>query len=174
MTTLNQYKSFETERLLLRPTSVEDAEFIFELQNSPKWLQHVGDKNIRTVEDAEIFIREKMLPQLQRLGYSNYTLIRKTDHQKIGTCGLYDREGIEGIDIGYAMLPEFEGKGYAFEAAQKIKTVAFDDFGQKVISAITSKENLPSQKLLEKLGLRLTGTKILPNQEKELLFYTSF
>lgn len=167
------YKSFETTRLSLRPTIEEDAEFIFELLNSPKWLQNIGDRNIKSVQEAEQYIKEKMLPPLQRLGYSNYTIIRKTDLQKIGTCGLYDREGIEGIDIGYAMLPEFEGKGYAFEAAQKLKTMAYYEFGIKSICAITTKENLASQKLLEKLGLRSKGTIKLPGEEEELLFYKS-
>lgn len=165
------YKIFETERLILRPTTKEDAEFIFQLLNSPKWLEFIGDRNIRTVEDAENFIDEKMLTQLYRLGFSNYTIIRKTDLKKIGTCGLYDREGLEGIDIGYALLPEFEGKGYAFEAAEKIKNVALVDFRLGTINGITSKENMASQKLLQKLGLKLFGTKKLPGEEVELMFF---
>lgn len=112
-----------------------------------------------------------MQPQLERLGYSNYTLVRKIDNVKIGTCGLYDREGLEGIDIGFAFLPEYERKGFAFEAANKIKNVAFNEFGIKVISAITTKNNVSSQKLLEKLGLELTGTTKLPNDNEELLLY---
>lgn len=167
------FKTFETQRLLLRPTSKEDAEFIFELLNSPKWLQNIGDRNIRTVADAENYITVKMLPQLEKLGFSNYTVIRKADQMKIGTCGLYDREGLEGIDIGYAFLPEYEGKGYAFEAAEEIKRAALDIFGINKINAITSKDNLASQKLLTKLGLKLAGTKQLPGKEVELLWYTS-
>ncbi len=116
-------------------------------------------------------ILTKMQPQLERLGYSNYTLVRKIDNVKIGTCGLYDREGLEGIDIGFAFLPEYERKGFAFEAANKIKNVAFNEFGIKVISAITTKNNVSSQKLLEKLGLELTGTTKLPNDNEELLLY---
>lgn len=168
---MNSYRIFETERLLLQPTSEEDADLIFNLLNSPKFLQHIGDRNIRTVEDAENYIREKMLPQLQRLGFSNYTLVRKEDLIKIGTCGLFDRAGVEGIDIGYAILPDYEGKGYAFEAAGRIKSAAFNDFGLEAVSAITSKENAASQKLLEKLGLKLSGTLKLPHQEEELLLY---
>jgi len=112
-----------------------------------------------------------MLPQLENLGYSNYTLIRKIDKVKIGTCGLYDREGLEGIDIGFAFLPEYEKKGYAFEAADKIKDIAFNEFEITMISAITAKDNFSSQKLLEKLGLELTGTTKLPNENEELLVY---
>lgn len=160
-----------TERLILRPTSEEDAEFIFELLNSPKWLKYIGDRNIKSVESAKEYIKTKMLPQLKRLGFSNYTLIRRSDNIKIGTCGLYDREGLEGIDIGFAFLPEYEKKGYAFESANKLKNVAFDEFGINEIIAITTKDNISSQKLLEKLGLKLNGTTKLPNDDEELLFY---
>lgn len=168
---MSNYKTFETERLILRPTLEEDAEFILELLNTPKWIKYIGDRNVRTVEDAREYIRIKMLPQLKRLGYSNYTLIRKTDNAKIGTCGLYDREGLDGIDIGFAFLPDYERKGYAFEAANKLKEAAFNVFGIKAISAITENENISSQKLIEKLGLKLTGTTKLPEEDVELLLY---
>ena len=166
-----KYKSFETERLIIRPTSQSDSEFIFILLNTPKWLKYIGDRNIKTVENAKEYIKEKMIPQLERLGYSNYTLTTKQGNQKIGTCGLYDREGIEGIDIGFAFLPEYEKKGFAFESSNKLKEVAFSEFGIKTISAITIKDNISSQKLLEKLGLKLIGTTKIPNDDEELLLY---
>ncbi len=162
---------FETERLILKSTSVDDAAFIFELLNTPKWLKYIGDRNVTSVESATEYIKTKMLPQLEKLGYSNYTLIRKSDNKKIGTCGLYDRDGLEGIDIGFAFLPEFENKGYGYESANKLKNIAFDKFGIKEINAITQKDNISSQKLLEKLGLKLIGTTILPNEDIELLLY---
>jgi len=165
------YKSFETERLIIRPTSESDSELIFELLNTPKWLKYIGERNVKTIENAKNYINEKMIPQLERLGYSNYTLIRKQDNQKIGTCGLYDREGLKGIDIGFAFLPEYEKKGFAFESSNRLKEAAFNEFGIKTISAITMKDNTSSQKLLEKLGLKLIGTTKLPNDDEELLLY---
>ncbi|MCM4153936.1 N-acetyltransferase [Arenibacter sp. N53] len=168
---MSHYKTFETERLVLKPTTEEDAKFVFELFNTPKWIQNIGDRNIGSVEMAKEYILNKMQPQLKRLGYSNYTIIRKIDQVKIGACGLYDREGLDGIDIGFAFLPEYEGKGYAFEAAHKLVTVAFNEFGIKTISAITAKNNVSSQRLLGKLGLELTGTTKLPNDISELLLY---
>lgn len=166
-----KFKSFETERLIVRPTSDIDAKFILKLLNTPKWIKYIGDRNIKTIENAREYIIEKMIPQLERLGYSNYTLIRKLDNQKIGICGLYDREGLEGIDIGFAFLPEYEKMGFAFEASNRIKNAAFDEFGIETISAITTKDNISSQKLLEKLGLQLTGTIQLPNENEELLVF---
>lgn len=168
---MGPYKTFESERLIIKPTTEEDAAFIFELFNSPKWLKNIGDRNITSPDMAKEYILTKMQPQLERLGFSNYTLIRKTGKVKIGCCGLYDREGLEGIDIGFAFLPEYEGKGFAFEAADKLKNVAFNEFGLPALSAITSKHNVASQRLLEKLGLTLLGTTALPNANEELLLF---
>ena len=168
---MNKYKTFETERLILKPTSEEDVEFVIELFNTPKWLKYIGDRDIKTVENAREYINTKSLPQLNKLGYSNYTVIRKLDNVKIGICGLYDRDGLEGIDIGFAFLPEYEGQGFAFESANKLIDVAFNVFRISDISAITVEDNISSQRLLEKLGLELNGTTKLPDEDEELLLY---
>ncbi|MBK9256455.1 MAG: GNAT family N-acetyltransferase [Saprospiraceae bacterium] len=165
------FLTLETERLWLCPTSLDDATFIYELVNSEKWIRFIGDRNVNSINAAEDYIRFKMISQLERLGYSNYTIIRKDDNRKIGTCGLYDREGLEGVDIGFALLSDYEGFGYAFEAAYKMKCAAFENFGLKEICAITTKDNFSSQKLLEKLGMALKGTVTLPNGDEELLLY---
>jgi len=165
-------KHFETERLFLKPTTSEDAEFIFELVNTPKWIANIGDRNVKSAEDAIVYIQQRMTPQLEKLGYGNYTLIRKVDNIKIGTCGLYDREGLEGIDIGFALLPAYENLGYGFESAAKLLEVGIKEFHIKRISAITTKENIASQKLIEKLGLKYVNTIKIPNDEAELLLYS--
>jgi len=163
--------TYQTERLLLQATSIDDASFILALVNTPKWIKYIGERNVHTEADAKNYIQEKILPQMARLGFGNYTMIRKSDGAKLGTCGLYDRDGLEGIDIGFALLPDYEKMGYAFEAAQKVKSLAFDTFGIKTMVGITSKKNLASQKLLLKLGLQLAGTTILPNDTEELFLY---
>ena len=168
---MSTYQSFETERLLLKPMSKEDAPFLLELLNSPKWIKYVGDRNVHSIEEAASYIKIKMTPQLKRLGFSNYTVIRKTDHAKLGSCGLYDREGLEGVDIGFAFLPQYEKMGYAFESANKIKELAFSQFNLKQISAITTKENKDSQKLLEKLGLKYMKIINIPDDDEDLLLY---
>ena len=168
---MSTYQSFETERLLLKPMSKEDAPFLLELLNSPKWIKYVGDRNVHSIEEAASYIKIKMIPQLKRLGFSNYTVIRKTDHAKLGSCGLYDREGLEGVDIGFAFLPQYEKMGYAFESANKIKELAFSQFNLKQISAITTKENKDSQKLLKKLGLKYMKIINIPDDDEDLLLY---
>ncbi len=163
---------FDTERLELKPTSTEDAVFIHKLFNTPGWIKYIGDRKIYTVAKAEAYIKTKITPQFKKLGFGNYTVIRKEDGIKIGSCGLYDRDGLKGIDIGFAFLPEYANKGYAFEATCRLMEIAFQEFQLNDIIAITSKENLSSQKLLLKLGLRQTDTVILPNDTKELLLYS--
>ena len=165
------YKEFETDRLLLRPTTEADASYLMEVMNTPKWIKFIGDRNIRSLEDAQKYIREKISPQLKRLGYSNYTVIRKEDGAKIGSCGLYDREGLEGLDIGFAFLPAYEKKGYAYEAATEIMRAAKEVFGVNKISGITVKENLASQKLLEKLGLSFREIIRLEGDPEDLMLY---
>ena len=163
--------TYETERLIIRPTTTADAAFIYEVMNTEGWLKHIGDRGIKTEEDAKNYILEKMRPQQERLGYSNNTVIRKSDGVKMGSCGLYDREGLEGVDIGFAFLPQYGKKGYAFEAATKIKELALKEFGLTQINAITTPANLKSQKLLEKLGLQFVKLIHLPNDDTELMFY---
>lgn len=168
---MSSYKSFETERLLLIPTSESDSDFVLSLFNTPKWLANIGDRGVYSVEDAKRYIQERMRPQLERLGFSNYTIVRKSDSAKIGICGLYDRAGLDGLDIGFALLPEFEGQGFAFEAVNRLKQAAFDEFGVTEILAITLPENVLSQKLLEKLGLKYAGLFRLPNDNEDLFLF---
>ncbi|WP_418650182.1 GNAT family N-acetyltransferase [Tenacibaculum aestuariivivum] len=165
------YKKFESERLLLIPTLEQDAELIYQLMNTPKFLKYVGDRKLYSVKAAEKYIQEKMIPQLNTHGYSNYSLIKKTDGTKVGTCGLYDRKGLAGVDIGFGLLPQYERLGYAHEAACRLMQAAIDEFQIEQIIAITSKDNISSQKLLEKLGLEIVGVTTLPNNKEELLLY---
>ncbi len=166
-----KYKKFETERLKIRPTTVDDARFIFELVNSPKWLKYIGDRKLYSEEDVAIFIKERIIPQLEDLGYSNYTIIRKSDGQKIGTCGLYNRNGLLGIDIGFAMLPQYEKQGYAYESVSKLLDVAINHFNIDNICAITTKENFASQNLLVKIGLEFEKNIRIPKDPEELMLY---
>ena len=168
---MNNYQTFETDRLVLRPTLPEDASFLLELMNTPKWLKYIGDRNVHSLEEAIQYIQERMTPQLERLGYSSYTMIRKVDGTKLGTCGLYDREGLSGIDIGFALLPSFEQQGYAFEAAHQLKEAAQYIFNIATIQAITTQDNFGSQRLLEKLGLVFIELIKIPGDDKELMLY---
>ncbi len=166
------FQTIETKRLRIKPTNIDDSQLILDIFNSPKWLKFIGERHVHTLLEAKRYIQEKMLPQLESLGYGNNTIIRKEDGVKIGTCGLYDRDGVDGVDIGFAFLPQYEGKGYAFESAQKIVTIAKRKYHLSKINGITTKENLSSQKLLKKLGLEFVKEITIPNDKEKLLLYT--
>jgi [ribosomal protein S5]-alanine N-acetyltransferase len=166
-----EYQSFETERLLLKPSETDDALFFLELLNSEKWLKYIGDRNVKTVEAAEDYIQSRILTQFESHGFANYTVIRKSDGIKMGVCGLYDREGVEGIDIGFAFLPKYENQGFAFEAASKMVEAGWKVFNIAKLHAYTTQDNHSSKKLLEKLGMTCIDRVMLPNDTEETLKY---
>ncbi|MGB0837361.1 MAG: GNAT family N-acetyltransferase [Flavobacteriaceae bacterium] len=165
-------ETFRTERLLLKPTDIEDAEFTLELMNSPGWIKFIGDRNINTIEQASDYIQEKTLSQYRRLGFGNFTVILQENGHKIGSCGLYDREGLDGVDLGFAFLDQYQGQGYAFEAAQKMVDLAFSKFEQRSIQAITTLDNFSSQNLLEKLNMEFQEMIRIPNDPENLMLFT--
>lgn len=164
-------KTYETERLLLRPTQREDAAFIYKLLNSEKWLKYIGDRQVYTLAAAEDYIQNRILVQYETLGYGNFTVIRKDDFTKMGSCGIYSRQNLAVQDIGFAFLEEYEGKGYAFEAATKLKELAKEEFGLKKLAGITLECNHSSRKLLEKLGLGFQKKFFMEGDPEELMYY---
>lgn len=171
---MTDYKIFETERLWLIPMTEIDAPFFLALVNTPKWLQYIGDREVRTVEAATEYITKRMKPQLERLGFGNFKVVRKADGVILGTCGLFDRAGLDGIDIGFAFLPQYEKKGYAFEAASKMLALAKHEFLLKEVKAITMKDNIDSQRLLEKIGMKYSEDVTIPNDTEILMLYKIF
>lgn len=163
--------SYETDRLILKPAEVQDADFFLELYNMPSFIQYIGDRNLRTKEDAENYITSRFIPQIEKLGVGNYVVILKEDHTKIGAVGIFEREGLDVLNIGFSFLEKYEGKGYAYESANKLKEVAATDFGVHKISAITTKDNFSSQKLIERLGLKFQKMVTIPEDVVELMYY---
>ena len=162
---------YETERLLIRPVAVDDTDIIFQLYNMPNFIKFIGNKNINSLSDAENYIKSKFLPQIEKRGFGNYILVLKEGNQKIGSVGIFEREGLDVVDIGFSVLEKFEGKGLMFEAAQKVKSIGMEEFGLNKISAITSKDNFSSQKLIERIGLKFQKYVTLPNEDEELMYY---
>lgn len=164
-------KTFETERLTMKLADLEDADFFLELYNLPSFIKHIGDRNIRTKEDAEQYIKTKFRPHIEKLGYGNYVVIHKELKKKIGAVGVFVRDGIEVPDIGFSFFPDFEGKGFAYESASKLKELVAENFGLTKISAMTTDENTSSQKLIERLGLKFQKYVIFPDDNEELRYY---
>lgn len=161
----------ETQRLILREFTLDDADFIITLLNSPGWLKYIGTRNISSIEDAEKYITEKLRASYQKNGYGFYLVEDKTNGSSIGMCGMVKREGLDDVDIGFALLPEYEGKGYAYEAARATMTYAKDTVKLNRIAAITVPYNTSSIKLLEKIGLKLEKMISLQDDKEELMLF---
>ena len=147
-------KILETYRLILRQFTTDDAEFILELVNEPSFIQNIGDRGVRTLEDARSYILRVAVASYEKNGFGLYLVVLKESGQAIGMCGLIKRDGLEDVDIGFAFLPKFWSKGYALEAALAVKEYARGVIGLKRLVAITDPENQGSIRLLEKIGLK--------------------
>ncbi|MEZ4779295.1 MAG: GNAT family N-acetyltransferase [Flavobacteriaceae bacterium] len=161
---------FQTPRLYLRKISVLDAPFIFELLNSKEWLKYIGDRGIDSIEKAEAYIEKNYLP-ICKNGLGVFVVTLSSSHLSIGTCGLYQRDTLDHPDIGFAFLPEYIGKGYGFEAASAVVKYALENLKLASLYGFTLPENIPSIKLLEKLGLQNKGSFNLEGDEAELLLF---
>ncbi|HYE00876.1 MAG TPA: GNAT family N-acetyltransferase [Alphaproteobacteria bacterium] len=163
----------ETERLALRRLTAADAPFILELLNDPGWLRFIGDRGVRTLEDAARYIQDGPMRMVERLGFGLDLVTLKGDGTPIGLCGLIKRDGLDDVDIGFAFLPGFRGAGYAREAAAAAMAHGRAAHGIGRIVAIVDPENERSVRLLEALGLRRERTIRLPGGDKDLLLLAS-
>ena len=170
---MNNMPPLETERLLLRNIEVTDAPFFFELFNSEGWLKYIGDRNIKTVADAEQQIKTKYIPSYTENGFGSYLVLDKDSGLAIGTCGIYKRGNLAHPDIGFAFMPQFLRKGYGYEASNAVLQYAYNVLKFKKILAFTLPQNTASIKLLEKLGLKSQGTYVYEGDTETLLLFST-
>ncbi len=152
---VNRKLLLETERLILREFDYEDTTFILELLNSPGWLAYIGDRGVKTLADARAYLRDGPMASFEKQGFGLAMVALRTTGEGIGMCGLIKRDSLPDVDIGYALLPAFMGKGYAFEVASATVNYAKEQHGLHRLVAITDPKNVASIKLLEKLGMQL-------------------
>lgn len=162
----------KSNRLLLREINLKDADFIYRLMNDPAWLQNIGDRNIHSVKDAEAYIESKIFTSYQENGFGFYVIELLDSKKAVGSAGLVNREGLDHIDIGYALLPDYRGFGYAFEATKLIYEYGTTTLGLDKIVAIVNPENQKSIHLLEKLGLEFERMVVLPDTEEQISLYS--
>lgn len=165
-------KVLETRRLVLRRITTEDAPFFLRLLNDPGWIRFIGDRGVRTLEGARDYIVAKPLAMYECAGFGMYLVELKDGSKPIGTCGLVRREGLDDVDIGFALLPRFRSRGYAFEAAAACLAYARDALGLERVVAITTADNEISARLLEKLGLRFEKLVTVAGDPEELRLFS--
>lgn len=153
--------TLETSRLVLRALSTADATFILELVNSPNWIKFIGERNVKSLDGAIVYIQKL----IDNPNVNYWVICSKKDLIPVGVITLIKREHLEHQDVGFALLPQFEAQGYAFEAAQKVlETVPSEKY-----LAITLPENVSSIRLIEKLGFKY-HEQMVANEETLLVY----
>jgi RimJ/RimL family protein N-acetyltransferase len=159
---------FHTRRLTLRPFALDDAPFILELLNDPDWLRYIGDRGVRTLDDARAYLHNGPIASYARNGFGLMMVELKDGATPIGMCGLIRRAELDDADLGFAFLPAFRGQGYATEAGAAILAHGHDTLGFKRIVAITTQDNAGSMAVLRKLGFRFERLVSWPGEEDAL------
>ena len=163
----------ETERLQLREFTLQDTAFLIELMNSPGWLKYIGDRNVKSEEQARSYLLNGAIKSYAEKGYGFWLVESKTENKAVGMCGITHREFLDDPDIGFAFLPEFAGRGYALESAEATMQYAKNTLHIPRISAITVSDNDRSVRLLKKIGLSFKNTFCFPGSEEELLLFSN-
>jgi RimJ/RimL family protein N-acetyltransferase len=151
---------------------LNDSDFIIELLNDPSFITNIGDKIVRTIGDAHKYILTGPVASYEKNGFGLYLVVLKETAQPIGICGLIKRENLENVDVGFAFLPEFWGKGYAFESASAVVNYGKENFGLKKIVGVTIPENTGSIAVLEKIGLHFEKMVKMKDDEPEIRLFS--
>jgi ribosomal-protein-alanine N-acetyltransferase len=143
----------ETPRLILRRLQFDDAPFVVALLNEPSFIENIGDRGVRSVEDAHRYLREGPMAMYQSYGFGLWHAARKSDGASVGMCGLLKRDTLPDVDLGYAFFPAYWGQGFAQEAAEATLRHASRKFGLKRVIGVVSEGNAGSIRVLEKSGM---------------------
>ena len=161
----------ETERLVVRRLTLDDAAFILELVNDPAWLRFIGDRGIRNLDDARAYLAQGPLAMYARRGFGLFAVADRTSGELLGMCGLLQRDTLPDVDLGFAFLPAHRGRGLAQESAAAVMEYARSTLQLPRLAAITSPANAASIALLEKLGFRFARlVQLVPGQPASKLF----
>ncbi|MDJ0750079.1 MAG: GNAT family N-acetyltransferase [Woeseiaceae bacterium] len=161
----------ETRRLFLRRVTADDTGLMLSVWNDPAFIEYVGDRGIRTEAEAIEELEAGAFRLYRTWSYGPYKMVRKEDAAQIGICGLFKRENLDDPDIGFAVLPDYCGQGYAAEAASAVVAHARDDLHVRNLLAIVSPGNTASIGLIEKLGLTFSGMITMPGDDEAIRLY---
>ncbi len=162
----------ETHRLVLREATVDDAKFMHQILNDPDFIQFVGDRGIKTLDDARTDLENRVIKSYREHGFGFYITCLRGSMIPIGLCGLAKRDFLDDVDVGFAFLPEYRKAGYAYESAAAVIEYAKSRLGLNRIVAMVSPDNGRSIALLEKLGLSYDRPFRHPDDEKDIALYS--
>lgn len=163
--------AIETPRLRLRPFTIADAAFIVALLNDPDWIRFIGDRNIRSRDDAEAYLRNGPIKMLADHGFSLLAVEPRQGGAPLGMCGLIRRPEMPDVDLGFAFLPAARGQGFATEAAAAMLERAFTHHGLTRVIAFTDPQNTASGNVLTRIGMRYEG--LAPHADEQVALYAA-
>jgi len=150
---MTMQENIVTQRLSLHILREDDADFMKSLVNSEGWLQFIGDRNVHSLDDAREYIG-----RIQKTPDFTYWVVRlRETNTPIGIISFLKRTYLEHFDIGFAFLPEFNGRGYAYEAANEVLSIVRKEPRFPHVIATTLPNNVSSIKLLKKLGFQFAN-----------------
>ncbi|HEV2621867.1 MAG TPA: GNAT family N-acetyltransferase [Frateuria sp.] len=155
-----------TARLVIQPLGLDDDAFVLRLLNEPSFMENIADKGVRDLDGARAYLRDGPLASYARHGFGLWRVGLAGDGTAIGMAGLLKRDYLDGIDIGYAFLPEYTGQGYALEATRAVMEHARQLSGVRGVLAIVSEHNVRSIGLLGKLGFQPDGSVRIPGSDE--------
>jgi [ribosomal protein S5]-alanine N-acetyltransferase len=163
-----------TGRLVLREFTPGDADFIVRLLNDPGWLANIGDRNVRTADDARAYLERGPIAAQREHGYALWAVEESArPGLPVGMCGLVRREVLDAPDLGYAFLPEGRGRGLASEAARAVLAHARSALGLPRVLAIVKPGNAASARVLVAAGMHFVEQRRLPGYEDDSLVYST-
>jgi [ribosomal protein S5]-alanine N-acetyltransferase len=160
----------QTPRMVLRQLELSDADFILELLNDTAFLQFIGDKGVRTLDDAREYILKGPIDSYGRHGFGLYAACLR-DGTPLGICGLVKRDGLADVDVGFAFLDRYRSQGYAVESAAAVLAHAKTVLRIQRIVAITAPDNSGSIAVLERIGLEFERMIRLAGDTTELKLF---
>ncbi len=165
-------KILETERTILREVTETDAEFVLDLLNQPSFIRYIGDRNVRTIDEARDYIESRFTESYVKFGFGMWVVELKETNHPIGICGFVKRDSLPDADIGFAFLKHYERKGYAYESANGAMEYGRNVLNLNRVLAITSQDNESSGRLLGKLNFKFERLIVLPGDDEELKLFS--
>lgn len=162
----------ETERLRIRALTIIDAGFMMQLMNTPTWIKNIGNRNVNDKTSASNYIANNIINSYNINGFGLFLVTQKKDNQSAGICGIVKREGLTIPDLGFALMPNYEGKGIATEASKAVIKYAKESLQIAQLAGITKPENTASIRVLEKVGMEFKQIIQLPQDANIFSLYT--
>lgn len=160
-----------TKRLSIDFITIDDAPFFVSLVNTTDWLRFIGDRGVTDIESAASYLKNGFLKCYEDNGFGYYIVRKTSDQEAVGICGFLKKPDLEYPDFGFALLPEYYGHGYAFEACKAVLSFGIKEFGFRFLDAVTTDDNERSAHLLIKLGFEKVGVVANQDEAKELMLY---